>query len=442
MELKADLRLLQRPQLIPKMAQAVEMMALPLPQLEQKLQKLVEDNPLLEVREGSFCYSCGTQFSGYTTFCPKCGRYLKGKEDEEFSGKEFVEGGEKKNWKEMMKEEIFSFIELNREEKMILHFLIAHLDEDGFLRESQGKLAFLLGKKEDDLEEIIDKVRKEGFLGFAAYDTYDFLLLQMIQLKIIKKEEKEKTRREFISHPQKFQKLLQPYQDRIFFSPVQFFEASLGREAKELELPFSFLFPDAEILKVGENSFEVILTPSLYFQLTVNEEVLSFYRKRKKEVLEREKDFWQEKLREAREVVSCLNYRNQLLLRVLDYIVERESQFLLHGFHYFVPLTQKEVADGVGVSVSAVCQILKEKSICFPDGVVRSVKLFFDNSYPVKEMIKIILDNETPGHPLSDQEIARRLDREGFHIARRTCALYREEMGVLPSHLRRRLKER
>jgi DNA-directed RNA polymerase specialized sigma54-like protein len=68
--------------------------------------------------------------------------------------------------------------------------------------------------------------------------------------------------------------------------------------------------------------------------------------------------------------VSCLNYRNQLLLRVLDYIVERESQFLLHGFHYFVPLTQKEVADGVGVSVSAVCQILKEKSICFPDGVV------------------------------------------------------------------------
>jgi hypothetical protein len=68
----------------------------------------------------------------------------------------------------------------------------------GFCGRARENLAFLLGKKEDDLEEIIDKVRKEGFLGFAAYDTYDFLLLQMIQLKIIKKEEKEKTRREFI----------------------------------------------------------------------------------------------------------------------------------------------------------------------------------------------------------------------------------------------------
>ncbi len=442
MELRESLQLVQRPQLIPKMAQAVEMMALSLPQLEQKLQKLIEENPLLEVREGSFCYSCGTKLNGYPAFCPNCGRYLKRREDEEFPGKEFMEGGEKKDWKEMMKEEIFSFIELSREEKMILHFLIARLDEDGFLRESRERLAFLLEKKEDDLEEIIEKIRKEGFLGFAACDTCDFLLLQMIELKIIKKEEKEKIRRELISHPYQFQKLLEPYQDKLFFSPAQFFEASLGREAKELESPFSYLFPDAEILEVGENNFEVLLTPSPYFQLTINEEVLSFYRKRKKETLEREKVFWQEKLREAREVVSCLNYRNQLLLRVLDYIVEEEKEFFLRGFHYFVPLTQKEVAEGVGVSISAVCQVLKEKSICFPDGIVRSIKFFFDNSYPVKEMIKVILDSETPRHPLSDQEITQELAKKGFYVARRTCALYREEMGVLPSHLRRRIKEK
>ena len=150
MELRESLQLVQRPQLIPKMAQAVEMMALSLPQLEQKLQKLIEENPLLEVREGSFCYSCGTKLNGYPAFCPNCGRYLKRREDEEFPGKEFMEGGEKKDWKEMMKEEIFSFIELSREEKMILHFLIARLDEDGFLRESRERLAFLLEKKEDD----------------------------------------------------------------------------------------------------------------------------------------------------------------------------------------------------------------------------------------------------------------------------------------------------
>lgn len=442
MELRADLRLLQRPQLIPKMVQAVEMMALPLPQLEQKLQKLIEENPLLEAREGSFCYNCGRSFSGYPERCSHCGRYLRRREKKEFSGEEFLQWREKKDWKEIMKKEIFSFIELGSEERKILHFLIAQLDEEGFLREDLEKLSFLLEEKEDNLEKIIEKVRKEGFLGFAAQDAIDFLILQMIELEVIKKEEKETVRREFLSHPHKFQELLEPYQENLFFSPAQFFEASLGREAEELESPLPFLVPDAEILDVGRNSFEVLLTPSLYFQLTINEEVLSFYRKRRKSTPEREKIFWQEKLEEAREVVSCLNYRNQLLLRVLDYIVEREKDFLLRGFRHFVPLTQKEVAEGVGVSVSAVCQVLKEKSICFPDGVVRSVKFFFDSSYPVKEMMKLILAQEVPHRPLSDREIVKELEKKGFHIARRTCALYREEMGVLPSYLRKKLKEK
>ena len=174
MELRADLRLLQRPQLIPKMVQAVEMMALPLPQLEQKLQKLIEENPLLEAREGSFCYNCGRSFSGYPERCSHCGRYLRRREKKEFSGEEFLQWREKKDWKEIMKKEIFSFIELGSEERRILHFLIAQLDEEGFLREDLEKLSFLLEEKEDNLEKIIEKVRKEGFLGFAAQDAIDF----------------------------------------------------------------------------------------------------------------------------------------------------------------------------------------------------------------------------------------------------------------------------
>ena len=104
MELRADLRLLQRPQLIPKMVQAVEMMALPLPQLEQKLQKLIEENPLLEAREGSFCYNCGRSFSGYPERCSHCGRYLRRREKKEFSGEEFLQWREKKDWKEITEE--------------------------------------------------------------------------------------------------------------------------------------------------------------------------------------------------------------------------------------------------------------------------------------------------------------------------------------------------
>ena len=129
------------------------------------------------------------------------------------------------------------------------------------------------------------------------------------------------------------------------------------------------------------------------------------------------------------------------VIAVLDYIVEREKDFASR-VSSLCSSYSKEVAEGVGVSVSAVTQVLKEKSICFPDGVVRSVKFFFDSSYPVKEMMKLILAQEAPHRPLSDREIVKELEKKGFHIARRTCALYREEMGVLPSYLRKKLKEK
>lgn len=67
---------------------------------------------------------------------------------------------------------------------------------------------------------------------------------------------------------------------------------------------------------------------------------------------------------------------------------------------------------------------------------------FFDSSYPVKEMMKLILAQEASHRPLSDREIVKELEKKGFHIARRTCALYREEMGILPSYLRKKLKEK
>ena len=56
----------------------------------------------------------------------------------------------------------------------------------------------------------------------------------------------------------------------------------------------------------------------------------------------------------------------------------------------------------------------------------------------VKEMIADIIAGEDPGAPLSDQEIVALLVGKGLKIARRTVAKYREELGLLPSNLRRR----
>lgn len=430
---------LQRYQMVPKMIVASHLMALPLPELEAHLARVLEENPLLEVRDGFVCFGCGEEVSGYPERCPRCGKYL-GRGWEEIPLEDVPQWGRGRSWKEFLFEEVMTLAGLEEKEKKIVHSLFAHLDDEGFLRGNLTELALVLRVSEETLQGVIEKVRRAGFLGFAARDALEFLRIQLERLGA--EENLEDLFRVFREHPERLEEILAPYRDYLFFSPAQCFESTLGREREDLEEERNSVCPDAEIVEVEEGEFEAVLTPSFTMQLALSDAVLSLWRKRRKDLPERERHFFREKLSEAREILSCLSYRYRVFLRVLEYIVEREKDFFRHGPSSFVPLTQGEIAEALGVSVSGVCQVLKGKFIRFPDGLVRSVKFFFDASYPVKEAMKTLIAREDPEHPLSDREIAEKLKTWGIFVARRTCALYREEMGIPPSHLRRRMKGR
>jgi RNA polymerase sigma-54 factor len=107
-----------------------------------------------------------------------------------------------------------------------------------------------------------------------------------------------------------------------------------------------------------------------------------------------------------------------------------------------------QVADLIGVHETTVSRALANKYINTPHGVFE-MKFFFTSGYQsdagqsvantsVKEMIADIVAGEDPGSPLSDQDIVAALQQKGLTIARRTVAKYREELGLLPSNLRRR----
>jgi len=434
-KLRPVLEPLQRRQMVPKMVVASALMALPLPELEAHLERVLEENPLLEIREGTMCFGCGAEIPGYPDRCPRCGRYLG--RGEEVPVEDVALLGRERGWKEFFFEEILSLAGLSEDEKRIVRMLFAHLDAEGFLRESMETLAFELRVPPEKIEKVVEKVRRAGFPGFAAQDAVEFLLMQLAELGV--GESPQALRRMFREDPDRFAALIRPYRDRLFFSPAQAFESTLGREREDLEEARSSVYPDAEIVEVAEGEFAVVLVPSFSMQVTLSEAVLAFWRKKHRELSERERHFFREKLREAREVLSCLSYRYRTLLRVLEYIVEQEREFFHRGPSFFVPLTQGEIAGALGISVSGVCQVLKGKFLRFPDGMVRSVKFFFDASYPVKEAMRTILLQEDPRHPFSDREIAEKLRAQGICVARRTCTLYREEMGIPPSHLRRRI---
>ncbi len=107
-----------------------------------------------------------------------------------------------------------------------------------------------------------------------------------------------------------------------------------------------------------------------------------------------------------------------------------------------------QIASVVGVHETTVSRALANKFIKTPHGVFE-MKYFFTSGYQdestgntisntsVKELINEIVATEDGAHPFSDQEIVKILQEKGLSIARRTVAKYREELGLLPSNLRR-----
>ena len=117
------------------------------------------------------------------------------------------------------------------------------------------------------------------------------------------------------------------------------------------------------------------------------------------------------------------------------------------GITHLRPMTMAQVAEVVGVHETTVSRAVSGKYIETPQGVFE-MKYFFTaglqtasgtdvSNASVKDMVAEIFKNENPAKPLSDQEAVKLLTEKGIHIARRTIAKYRDELGVLPSNLRK-----
>ena len=160
-----------------------------------------------------------------------------------------------------------------------------------------------------------------------------------------------------------------------------------------------------------------------------------------------ERDYLRERMRSGRFLINSIAQRQQTIERITREILKVQGEFFDHGVSRLRPLTMTQIADAVGVHETTVSRAIANKYIKTPYGVF-DFKYFFTPGYQaqggdsvsntsVKEMIDDLIAGEDKAHPLSDQEIVAKLQAKGINIARRTVAKYREELGTLPSNLRR-----
>ena len=129
---------------------------------------------------------------------------------------------------------------------------------------------------------------------------------------------------------------------------------------------------------------------------------------------------------------------------------EDQREFLERGVEALRPLALSEIAEKVGMHESTISRVTSNKYVDTPRGLFE-LKFFFSSaiesrhgeaasSRSIKQKIQEIIGAENPKHPLSDDKIAQSLKAEGFSIARRTIAKYREQLRILPTNLRKQNK--
>ncbi len=204
------------------------------------------------------------------------------------------------------------------------------------------------------------------------------------------------------------------------------------------------VIPDATVEKDGEE-WKIHLNRDYIPRLRIN----STYRDliAKGTLARTERDYLVERIRAGKFLINSIAQRQQTIERITREIIKAQLDFFDHGVSRLHPLTMTQIASAVGVHETTVSRAIANKYLKTPHGVFE-FKYFFTPGYQasggdavsntsVKEIIHTLIATEDRSHPLSDQEIVGRLKEKGLQLARRTVAKYREELGLLPSNLRR-----
>ena len=209
----------------------------------------------------------------------------------------------------------------------------------------------------------------------------------------------------------------------------------------------NYIIPDLIVEKI-DGKYHVFLNDANLPRLKLSRAYQEIARDKKKFDGE-SKEFISNKLNSANWMIQAIEQRRQTMLKVMNYIVERQRDFFEKGVQHLKPLTLREVAEVINMHESTVSRVTNEKYVQTPRGVL-PLKFFFSSGLSttagedvsargIKAQIEKLVSEENARHPLTDQAIVNILKQRGVNIARRTVAKYRDQLGVLSARMRKRV---
>jgi RNA polymerase sigma-54 factor len=303
----------------------------------------------------------------------------------------------------------------------------------------------------EEVEEMLGVIQRLDPPGIGARDLRECLMLQL-------RESKDTESLTFRLVSEAFPDLIahrwNELAKRFGVEPAEVQAAgdSLSRFDPKPGLKYSnrsdgYIIPDLIVDKV-DGKYHVSLNDSGVPRLRLSRSYQEIARDKKKLTPEN-REFIASKLNSANWMIQAIEQRRQTMLKVMNFIVDRQRAFFEKGVEYLKPLTLREVAEVISMHESTVSRVTNEKYVQTPRGVL-PLKFFFSSALTtasgedasarsIRAKLQKMVQEEDPGKPLTDQQIVHLFQEQGIQIARRTVAKYRDQLGILPARMRKRV---
>lgn len=471
--LKQELSLKQVQKLSPLQIQTIKLIELPVQELEQRIRKELEENPVLDdnapesnddsdddQQPREISLSEIKEDDSIPDYRLRVNNYGKDERPQynTFSVKE--------SFTQSLMEQL-GFRNLNEHQYNVAAFIIGSLDDDGYLRRDLDSLvddlAFRMNITTDE-NEILDMlhiIQEFDPPGIGARDLRECLLIQLKSLKQTKEvEDAEKIVEHYFQefsnkHFQKIMARLGLSESemkaamakivKLNPSPGGQIDDSYNDQAQQIVPDFVLDLEDGELkLSMPRFSIPEIRINKKYADLLMEASTSS--ERQKKEAA----TFVKQKMDSAKWFVEALKQRHNTLLSTMQAIVDYQHDYFIDGDESNLrPMVLKDIAAKTGFDISTISRVVNSKYIETHFGIF-PLKYFFSeglenqqgeevSTRELKKVLQECVDNEDKHKPLTDDQLVSIMNEKGYKVARRTIAKYRDQLGIPKARLRKEL---
>ncbi len=481
-KLSLQQKLLQK--LSPQQIQVIKLLEIPALQLEQRIKKELEENPVLELESDEMggeqdetnvdetgndpdidndeftlddYYDEDEDIPAYRL---NANNYSK---DDKYVDIPFSVGT---TFHEFLLEQL-GVADLDEDEQHLAEYIIGNIDDDGYLRRDlpaiSDDLAFNLNMEvtEDELLKILKVIQQFDPPGVGARDLQECLL---IQLKRINRREFV-TAREIVSHyfdeftKKHYSKIqaklelsdqeLKDAVDQILKmnpKPGSSYSNPMNKANQHIVPDFILENIDGElILSLNQRNVPEIKINDTYLDMIRSMSGNGKNKSRKEAMV-----FVKEKIDSAKWFIDALQQRQATLMHTMSEIVSFQKAYFVDGDETKLrPMILKDIAERTGLDISTISRVSNSKYIQTHFGIY-PLKYFFSeglqkddgeevSTREIKKILQDCIDGEDKSKPMTDDKLAAILKKKSYNIARRTVAKYREQLGIPVARLRKEL---